>query len=103
VNIKGEGFWLQHESAGTCVVIPPGYMVVVTGNYEKDGAGEDGSHGLRWGLLDSLCPSELSTSEQLVANIIDTYPACKEGDYPAWLQCIRRHLRPAAAADAASV
>jgi hypothetical protein len=103
VNINGEGFWLQHEAAGTCLIIPPGYMVVVTGNYDKDTAGEDGSHGVRWGLLDAVSSSELSTCEKLVENIIETYPACKEGDYPAWLQCIRRHLLPAAAAHAASM
>ena len=95
VNTKGEGFWLQHEAAGSCLLIPPGYMVAVSGNYAKD---EDGSNGLRWGLLDVESSTQLGMCEKVVEGIIEAYPACNEGDYPVWLQCLRRHLSPGAAA-----
>jgi hypothetical protein len=94
VSNKGEGFWLQHEAAGTCLLIPPGYMVVVSGGYAKD---EDGAHGLRWGLLDAGSSAQLGMCEKLVEGIINAYPACAEGDYPAWLKCIRERLSPNAA------
>jgi hypothetical protein len=42
--------------------------------------------------------AQLSMCERLVEGIIDAYPARKEGDYPAWLKCIREHLSPNAAA-----
>jgi hypothetical protein len=95
VNTKGEGFWLQHEAAGSCLLIPPGYMLAVSGNYAKD---EDGSNGLRWGLLDAGSGTQLGICDKVVAGIIEAYPSCRQGDYPVWLQCLRQHLSPVVAA-----
>lgn len=87
--ISGEGFVTLHEEAGTCLVIPAGYVVAISGKHSED---EDGASGLRWGSLDINSEAEVKLTAALLDGMAATYPDMSSpgSDYASWRDCVRR-------------
>ena len=98
-SIEGEGFWMVHDTPFTAVVVPAGYMVAISGNFKTAAKGEDlqcqGAEGSRWGVMDSSDKSEVQQVHKSVSQILQAYPALRQGDYSTWLMCLEKYLLPA--------
>lgn len=88
------GFWVVHDEPNTALIIPAGYLVIVTGNYNK-AKEEDGANGMRWSFLDAASNDEVKLCSDLVGGMLDTFPELKVGDYKAWDSCLKQFLLPA--------
>ena len=83
-----DGFWLVHDEVNTCLYIPPGYMVAITGGFSA----ENGASGLRWSLLDHASHADVVACASRVQDISVAFP---EVDYKDWKECITKYLVPA--------
>ena len=70
------------------MIIPPGYMVAVTGGFDA----ENGASGLRWSVLDHSSHADTVACDRHVQDISNAFP---EVDYRDWRECIAKYLVPA--------
>jgi hypothetical protein len=85
---------LQHDEPNTCVVVPAGYIMVITGKF-SDAKEAEGAQGMRWSILDSTSKKELVAVKNIVEQMMDTYTELKNSEYKQWCECVDKYLIPA--------
>ena len=91
------GYCAVHDESGTCMVIPAGYITLVSGSHSNDEKA-DGAHGIRWGLLDASSQSACKACLAGVNDILATYPQLASNGYESWKECLTKYLIPSSTA-----
>ena len=95
---KGDGFCTVHESPGSLLIIPAGYICAVWCDPSAD---RELCCGIRWGYIDGST-TELNVIKTMLKQTIAVYPDM-EPNYKPFVQQLEQYLLPAAEANLATV
>ena len=90
----GLGFCHTHDEIGSIICVPPGHIVFISGQFEKDGAG---ATSIRWGFLSpDTTQAEVMAIKAVNMEALALYPGLAELKYPDWVECLQSHILPLA-------